>query len=53
VATGKNTKAIAAAIILNSTYAMASRLAVVLAPIAANAELVAVPMFCPMINAQP
>ena len=30
-----------------------NRLAVVLAPIAALAELVAVPMFCPMISAQP
>jgi hypothetical protein len=50
---GKSTNAITAAIILNSTYAMANRLAMALAPIAANAELVAVPMFCPMINAQP
>jgi len=38
---GKGTNAITAAIILNSTYAMANRLAVVLAPIAAHAEPVA------------
>jgi hypothetical protein len=43
---GKSTNAITGAINLNSTYAMANRLAVVLAPMAANAELVAVPMFC-------
>jgi len=49
---GKRTSAITAAISLNSTYATANRLAVVLAPIAASAELVAVPMFCPTINAQ-
>jgi hypothetical protein len=53
VTTGKRTNAITAAIVLNNTYAMANRLAVVLAPMAANAELVAVPMFCPMISAQP
>src|SRR5262245_29956200 len=51
VVTGKSTSAIRAAITLNSMYAMASRLAVLLAPIAASAELVAVPMFCPMISA--
>ena len=41
VTMGKGTNAITAAIILNSTYAMANRLAVVLAPIAAHAEPVA------------
>src|SRR5215831_13067810 len=49
---GKDTSAIKAGVSLNSTYAMANRLAVVPAPIEANAELVAVPMFCPTINAQ-
>ena len=47
---GKSTSAIRAAISLNRMYARANLLAVLLAPIAANAELVAVPMFCPMIR---
>src|SRR5215831_18716731 len=50
--TGKSTSAIKAAISLNKMYARAKRLAVLLAPIAARAELVAVPMFCPMMSAQ-
>jgi hypothetical protein len=52
IVTGQSTNAIKAAISLNKMYARANRLAVLLAPIAAKAELVAVPMFCPMISAQ-
>lgn len=43
--------AIRAAISLKAIYATANRLAVLEAPIAATAELVAVPMFWPMTNA--
>lgn len=50
---GNRISAMSAAISLNRMYATASRLAVVLAPMAAKAELVAVPMFCPMISAKP
>jgi hypothetical protein len=50
--TAKSASAIKAALRLNKMWARANRLAVKLAPIAAMAELVAEPMFCPMMSAQ-